>query len=65
MGLNSISWYDSKGCLIKAGDYLRNPCNEPPILKVLEKEGVLYLDDYDTPFDTCYGFDTFWTIYKY
>jgi len=56
-------WMDRYGDLINAGDILRNPYNEPMDVPVLKDEnGLLYLGDYETPFNAKYCFDEYWEI---
>ena len=50
--VSEIEWQDVNGVEIRAGDKLRNPLNEPPVVDVLADEnGRLYLEDMDTPFN--------------
>jgi hypothetical protein len=59
-----MKWVDMNGDEIKAGDVLNNEWNDLQNVPVLESGGVLFLGDYDTPFDDRYCLDTFWEIVK-
>lgn len=56
-------WLDKNDNRIRGGDTLRNDCNDPPELLVLEdRNGQFFLGDMETPFCTKYQFEKYWEI---